>query len=457
VVSIRLTLLVACLLFPAISSAADGGVFLYLQPFSADARLTFTIASVSAGTASGDEFPLTLRLKAIGVADVRRQRLLASGRLPVGRYDGILLTVSQATLKRDDRDVALTVPDAPVRLHVLFTVASQETPLFRLAFNDQDSVTDGTAFSPVFSVSTPAMPLVDHTGFVTNSGSDTITVFDKSLSQAVAVIATCGGPAGMVLDQLRRRAYVACADDDEIQAIDVAGGTVVQEVRLSPGDQPREIALTPDGATLISVNTGSDSVSFFDALTLARQERTNVESGPHSILVDSAGRRAFVFNTLSSSMSVIDLASRRLAATVSLDSAPVRGQFGGSDDRLYVIHEQSPYLTVLDPRNLTIVTRVRLATSVAAIAVDSVRGLVCLGGGDMATIDFYDADAMLPLYSMRTTAGVSQLLIDRRENRLYMVDPSAGTLVVGNLADRKVLSEIDVDDGAYWVAVMGER
>jgi YVTN family beta-propeller protein len=454
----RPILLVLCLLVPAIAAAADAGVHLYLQPLPPDAaRLTFTIASVSAVTTGGAKYPLTLSLRVVGPTEAGRQRFLASGRLPAGSYAGFIFTVGKAALTGGRGDVALVVPDTPVQLDVQFAVAGQQALLLWLALQYQDSVTKEFEFIPVFSAVRPPKPIADHTGFVTNSGSNTITVFDKSLAQAVAVIDTCSGPAGMALDRRRRRVYVACSRDDEILSIDVATGEIVERSRLSPGDQPLEVALTPDGAILMSINTGSSSISFFDAASLIRQERVNVGSGPNSIQIDPAGRRAFVFNTLSSSVSVIDIASRSLATTLSLDSAPLRGQFNGSGNRLYVIDERSPYLTVLDPQQLTIVMRARLRTGASAIATDNVRGLVCIGGSNETAIEFYDPNALLPLYSMKTRAGVSHLTIDVENNKLYMVSPDTRSLIVGSLADRKVVAEIDVGEGPFWVAVMGEK
>ncbi len=454
----RLTVFLSLLLAPAVAGAASGGVYLYLQPAPADAaRLTFAIDSVSAIASSGSEFPLSLSLKTVGPAEASRQRLLASGRLPEGRYSGFLFKFSRATLKGASGDAALVVPDLPVRLDVLFAVGSQEAPLFWLVLKYPDSPAQGLDFSPGLQALTPPRPNPAHAGFVTNSGSNTITVFDKSLAQATAVINTCAGPFGMALDRRRLRVYVACPKDDEIQSIDVAAGEIVQRTRASPGDQPREVALTPDGATLVSVNSGSNSISFFDALSLTRQERLNVGNGPVSIVIEPSGRRAFVFSTLSSSVSVIDLATRSLTATLSMDAPPLRGEFNRAGNRLYVIHERSPYLSVLDPQQLTISSRVRLGAAVGAIAVDPVRGLICLASSQAVAIEFYDPNALLPLYFMKTREGVSHLLIDAEDSRLYMVNPDTRTLIVGRLADRKVASEIDVEDGARFVAVMGER
>jgi YVTN family beta-propeller protein len=455
---IRQTIAVFCLLAPAAAGAADGSIHLYLQPLPPDAaKLTFVIASVSAVGTNGTEQPLELNLKTVRQSEAGRQRLLASGRLPTGSYSGFVFTIKQAALKGERGDAALAVPDQPAQLRFPFTVAGQQAPLVWLTLKYPESVTDGAGFSPVFSAVVPTMPIVGHAAFVTNTGSNTITVVDTHLGQAVAVIDTCAGPAGMALDQFRRRLYVACSKDDEIRSIDVATGETIERTRTSPGDKPREVALTPDGLTLLSANTGSGSASFFDAPSLARGERINVGNGPSSVLVDAAGRRAFVFNTLSSSVSVLDIASRSLVATLSTDAAPLRGRFGGRGDRLYVIHERSPYMTVLDPQQLTLITRARLKTSVDALEVDRVRDLVCVGGSQDTAVDFYDPKALMPLYALKTRSGVSYMRIDVETNSLYMVSPDTRSLVVGRLSDRKVASEIDVGDRPYGVAVMGER
>jgi hypothetical protein len=114
-------------------------------------------------------------------------------------------------------------------------------------------------------------------------------------------------------------------------------------------------------------------------------------------------------------------------------------------------------MMVFDPQQLTTLARARLNAPVSAIAVDRIRGLLSVGSPSQTTVDFYDPNALLPLYTMKTRTGVSYLAIVPDDNRLYMVSPEARSLLVGRLADRKVVSEIDVGDGPYWVAIMGEK
>ena len=454
---IRLAILAICLVVPAVSRAADGGIYFYLQPLPSEAsRLSFTIGSISAITGTGSTSALNLNLPAVGSAQAFRQRLLASGRLPVGSYSGVTLTIKQAFLNNDHGRAALALPDTPVPLNVPFVIGAEPTVIW-LTLRYQSSVTANASFSPVFTADTPPRPIADHAGFVSNAGSNTLTVFDKNLAQAVAVIDSCAGPAGMALDQLRRRLYVACPKEDEVRSIDVTTGQSLERARLSPGDRPRELALTPDGTTLISVNTGSNSISFYDAASLVRRERINVGSGPASIVIEPAGRRAFVLNMQSSSLSVIDVVNRTVLATLSMESAPIRARFSARSDRLYVIHERSPYMTVLDPRQLTAVGRARLRIGVSAIAVDTVRDLVCIGGENDTSVDFYDPNALMPLYSVRTKSGVSYLAFDAEDNILYSVSTEARTVSAVRLANRRLASEIDVGDAPYAVTVMGEK
>jgi hypothetical protein len=140
-----------------------------------------------------------------------------------------------------------------------------------------------------------------------------------------------------------------------------------------------------------------------------------------------------------------------------MESAPIRARFSARSDRLYVIHERSPYMTVLDPRQLTPVGRARLRIGVSAIAVDTVRDLVCIGGENDTSVDFYDPNALMPLYSVRTKSGISYLAFDAEDNILYSVSTEARTVSAVRLANRRLASEIDVGDAPYAVTVMGEK
>jgi YVTN family beta-propeller protein len=315
----------------------------------------------------------------------------------------------------------------------------------------------GFSFSPVFSASIPAKPIVSLSGFVTNKNSNNIMVFDKKLGQVVGVIATGRGPAGMALDQRVRRIYAAISGDDEIVVIDITGGEMTNKIKLFTGDRPQELALTPDGRTLLVLNTGTNTVSFVDPFSLFELNRVNVGNGPRSILVDPNGKRAYVFNTLSGTISVLDIASRAIVTTFSTDPGPIRGQFNRRGDNLYVIHELSSYVTVIDPVSLRIFRRFSVGTGMISVKADDRTGLIYIGRRNDTIVGVYNPLAFVSVDFIKTGGTVNYMAIDGEENNLYLVNLDMKSLMVSNLVRKKIVYEMDVGEDPYWVVIMGER
>jgi YVTN family beta-propeller protein len=436
----------------------EGEVYLYLQPFPQEAeRLRFTLEGIFAVSRDGREIPLSISLAELKARDVRRQRLLAHGPLLPDSYVGLSFRIKRAVLKTEEGEADLLVPQTPVRIDFPFEVVRRKSKMISLLFKYKESITDGVHFVPVFSAVIPARPIVSLAGYVTNRGANNITVFDKSLGQVVGVIATGQGPAGMALDQRLSKLYVALSGDDSIEVIDVGSGESVDRLRLNTGDRPQELALTPDGRVLLSVNRGSNTVSYIDALSSFELARVNVGSDPQSIVIDPAGRRAFVFNTLSGTISVLDIPNRGVIATVVTDPSPIRGQFNRRGNRLYIIHETSSYLTVMDSTSLSVVRRFPVKMGMVSIQVDPRTDLVYLGRKNGMMVEAYEPVSFVPVDFIRTGGTIAYMAIDSQENNLYLVNAETNRLMVDNLVSKRMVYEIDVSEEPYWVSVMGER
>lgn len=436
----------------------EGEIYLYLQPFPQEAeRLRFTLEGVFAVSGDGMEIPLSISMAELKARDVRRQRLLAHGPLPPGSYAGLSFKTRRAVLKTGEGEADLLVPQTPARVDFPFAVVRKRSKMISLLFKYGESVTDGFQFAPVFSVIIPAKPIVSLAGYVTNRGANNITVFDKGLGQVVGIIATGKGPAGMALDQRLRRVYVALSGEDSIEVIDVGSGEIINRVRLNIGDRPQELALAPDGKILLSVNTGSNTVSYIDALSSFELARVNVGNSPQSILIDSTGRRAFVFNTLSGTISVLDIPNRGVVATLVTDLNPLRGQFNRRGDRLYIIHEISSYVTVMDSISFSMGRRFPVKVGMISIQVDPRSDLVYLGRKNDLMVEAYEPISFVPVDLIRTGGTIAYMAIDSQENNLYLVNAETKSLMVSNLVSKRMVYEIDVSEGPYWVSVMGEK
>lgn len=436
----------------------EGDVYIYVQPFPQEAGgLTFNLEKLSAVRSDGSEFPLNLSLSELKGINMVRQRLVASGQLSPGTYTGLSFKVKSASVKEEDGDTPLIVPEEPVKIDFPFTVERKRALVIAISFNYKESVMGRLIFIPSFHIFLPERPLVSLTGFVSNHDSDSITVFDKRSGNVSGVISTGKGPGGIALDQMQRRAYVALSGEDAIQVIDVLRGDAINRINLSPGDAPKELSLAHDGRLLLTANFGSKTVSIIDPLSLIETGRVNVGDGPNSVLIDNAGKRAYVFNSLSNTISVIDIPKRSIAVTLSTETGPLRGQFNRKGDRLYVFYEWSPYLTVIDTSTLSVLKRVFVGPGFSTMKVDASTDMMYVGKKHGFHVEVYDPFTLIPGDYIRAGSGVSCLAIDGEGNNLHILLTEKKSLLIINLVSKRVVSEIDVGDNPFWVTMMGER
>jgi YVTN family beta-propeller protein len=461
IISLFLLILVGCQ--AAISTVRppleeEGEIYLYLQPLPQEAnRLRFTVEKVSAVSSDGREFALDVYVQELKGPDMKRQRLLASGRLPPGSYSGLSFQVKNAILKVEEGEATLRSPEEPVKIDFPFNVARKKAYLISARFKYPESIIGGFSFSPAFSMFIPGKPLSNLVGYVTNSSSSNVTVFDKQAGLAVAIIATGRKPMGMALDQRLRRAYVALSGDDAIDIVDVTSEDVIDRIRLNSGDHPQELALTPDNGLLLTVNPGSNTLSFIDTTSRLEVNRLKVGNGPNSVLIDSKGRRAYVFNTMASTVSVIDIPNKILLATIGTDPSPLRGQFNRNGDKIYVIHEWSSYVSAIDPLSLRLTRRFQVRMGMQSIKVDTNTDLVYLGRKTDTVVEAYDPVSFVPVDFISTGGGIGYMTIDGEQNNLVMINPGMKTLMGSNLISKKMVFIVDVGESPYWVTMMGER
>lgn len=436
----------------------EGELYLYMERFPQDAgRLKFTIAAVAAIRDDGLTVPLTPALLDFTPQEQTRQRLFAQGVIPAGRYTGLAITVKSAALIGEEGVGRLLVPDKPVENRAEFLIRGGKATVVALDLKYREAISGGMSFRPLFSSQVPPPPLPDLTGYLTNRGSNTITVFDRRAARIGAVIETGRGPAGIALDRQRLRAYVALSGEDALTVLDVKENDFIDRIRLNPGDEPHFVALTPDGKTAITANTGSNTVSIVDVSALAEVARIPVGNGPEYVLMGRNGRQAYVFNRFSNSISVIDLATRSLAGTLATESGPVFGQFNRSGDRLYVYHEMSPTILVLAIDSLAVSSRINAGMGISAMKLNTANDRIYVGKNFGGVIDVFDPFTLLASDFLVAPGGIGYLTIDGEENNLLVVHPQSRLVRFINMVSRKDRGLLDTGADPYCAVIFGER
>jgi hypothetical protein len=153
---------------------------------------------------------------------------------------------------------------------------------------------------------------------------------------------------------------------------------------------------------------------------------------------------------------VIDVVSRALAATITTLPGPLRGQFNRNGNRLYVIHEYSPYLTVFDPSSPSVQRKIFVGAGMTAIKVDERTDFTYVGRKPDA-MEILDPFSLFPVETVPVGGQISNMAIDGDESSLYLILPGRKVLSILDLLSRKMALEIDIGEGAGGVALMGER
>jgi YVTN family beta-propeller protein len=435
-------------------AAGEGRVLVYLDPLPPAAeRLSIRIESIEAVAADGTAVPLDLLASDVRREAIPRQRLLATGNLPPAAYGLLLVKMRRATPPGEPRPAELALPSEAVRVAVSVAVSQQRAAVVVLSLDPARSSEKEVAFT----AAVPGLAVAPLLGYCASAAWDEVVVFDKNTRRVVGAIPVGRGPQGVAFDPRLPRAYVALSGEDRIAVVDVEAGEVVGRIPLRAGDQPREVAATPDGRLLVVVNAGSNTASFLDPSSTVELGRVDTGDEPGALLLEPGGRRAYVLNRGSGSITVLDLANRAVAATLGTDARPLRARTNGAGTRLYVIHEGSASLSVFSLPDLQLLRKVHVGLGASALAVGARGDLVYVGHRDSERLQIFDPLSFFPVSSLGLAAPASHLVVDDPQNVIFALEPERRAVEAVDLVSGRSLGAFEVGADPFHVALASDR
>jgi YVTN family beta-propeller protein len=149
----------------------------------------------------------------------------------------------------------------------------------------------------------------------------------------------------------REYAYVTNGGSDTVTVLDVVDVRVDRE--LPVGQHPVAVAASPTRNEIYVVNAGAaganGSISVIDAEHNTVVATIALHRQPLSIDLDADGARAYVANSGSNSVSVIDLKARHEIAQFGVGEQPVAARLAADGKTLVVANQQGNSVTLMDP------------------------------------------------------------------------------------------------------------
>ncbi|HXQ79397.1 MAG TPA: YncE family protein, partial [Thermoplasmata archaeon] len=150
--------------------------------------------------------------------------------------------------------------------------------------------------------------------FVTNTGSDNVTVISGQTNLVVGTVAVGGEPYGVAYDWASNDVYVANGGTNNVTIISATSLTVVGNVAV--GSNPIGVAAAPQNGELFVADSGSANVTVISDVTNSVVTSIPTGNGSYGVALDNASDQIYVTNQGSNSISVIDAATDTLVDTV---------------------------------------------------------------------------------------------------------------------------------------------
>ncbi|HEY0796002.1 MAG TPA: beta-propeller fold lactonase family protein [Acidisarcina sp.] len=254
----------------------------------------------------------------------------------------------------------------------------------------------------------------------------------------------------------REYAYVTNGGSNTVTVLDVVN--LRQDRVLTVGANPTGIGINPRRNEIYIVNSGSGTISVIDAEHNRVVATIRVRKAPYFIDVDAEGARAYVANSGSNNVSVIDLAARREIAAIGVGESPGMARIAPDGNTLVVTNRVGGSVTLINPHTYSVrkVFPGCPGATDAVILPDSSKTFVACSGGNQVMA--------LGLARQPGPTGSSQLSAAEKDDHLltYLdvgktpvdlaLKPDGGEIFVSNF-DSDTISEIststDEVGGAY--------
>ena len=123
-------------------------------------------------------------------------------------------------------------------------------------------------------------------------------------------------PIGVAVTPSGGHVYVTNRGSDTISVIDSTLDAVITTIPVE--DRPMSVAVAPGGAHVFVTDEGSNTVSLIDTATSTVVATIQVDNSPVGVAITPGGGHAYVTNLLSDTASVIDTATKVVTRSSSV-------------------------------------------------------------------------------------------------------------------------------------------
>jgi YVTN family beta-propeller protein len=291
--------------------------------------------------------------------------------------------------------------------------------------------------------------------YISNGGSNTVTVLDLVNMRQDRVIAVGAGPSGLAVNPRRNEVYVVNTGSGTVSVINAETNTVAATIRVQR--KPYFIDVDTRGERAYVANSGSNNVSVLD---LARRREIGVigaGEGPGMARISNDGKSVVISNRASGSVSIAD--ARSLQVRSSFDHCP------GATDVMILPDSSKAFITCSAGHQIMVIGLAHsngseprpadVGLSILDVGQTPVHLALKPDGGE-AFVSNYDSDTISELTTSTNEVGGAYLmgthpvrgLVSADNSLLYVSNFGAGRVIIYGIDDGKRIGEgVKVGEG----------
>jgi YVTN family beta-propeller protein len=290
-----------------------------------------------------------------------------------------------------------------------------------------------------------------------NKGEDTLSFVSLADGRELGRAATGQDPHEIAVSPDGRLAAVVSYGARRIDIFDVASRAKRRTIDLSPNEGPHGIVWLPDGRLVVTTER-SRSVAVVD--TRRGDAVTSIETGQqgtHMVVVSPDGRRAFTANIGSGTVSVLDLSAGRKLRDIAVGGRPEGIALSPDGRTLWVGDLAGARVQLFDAASFERLGEVATGPiPIRVLASPDGRSIVTSNNGD-GTLSVIDARTrrLVRTIAVSGTREAQQVTImfspDGR--RLYVAETGRNTIAEVDLGDGTVLRRLPAGTAGDGLAI----
>lgn len=293
--------------------------------------------------------------------------------------------------------------------------------------------------------------------YVTNSGSNTVSVIDASSNTVLSNIAVGTQPTGIALDTSAGRAYIVNTGDGSVSVIDTSTNTVIG-FPVKVGNSPEGVAVHPVLKKAYVTNNIDNTVSVIsvEKNSVIKTIQLGPGSRPRGVAVDALRSRAYVTNSGSETLTVIDTGSDTVVgAPVPVGGIPIGVTVDSASGRVYTANNSSGTVSVIDAAtdSPTVIKSITLGpVGPWGVSVYPAAGRLYVTNNGSGTVSVIDTVLLQLTGTIVSYAGPKGIALDTTSGFAYAANSGSNTLSVIDTAGNRVVALIRVGGSPEGVA-----